>query len=225
MGLRTAKAFGATIDIVGLDTDDPLGAPPVATVAFDDRGRPADPRDIVGFEAMLVVAMMRACRNSPEVFEPFVELVGQVCEVMLSLDEAAAAGLCLRDHLHPTVAAQAAGPDSTAAILTAGVPRVEGSTTPGKRVRVRADLKVPKRGGTPFVVLHSRNSYVTVFAIIATLEYVAREFPYDTVTRPVASAVSRVLAAAGAMAPGAVPDFDQGTLLFAYADGLAADEH
>lgn len=73
-------------------------------------------------------------------------------------------------------------------------------------------------------MLHSRNAYVTAFALIATFEYVARAFPYDSVTRPVASAVLRVFEMTKAMTGGTIPDFNQGTLLFAYIDGLAAGD-
>jgi hypothetical protein len=87
----------------------------------------------VGFEAMLVVAMMRACRTCPEVFQPFVDLVGEAAQVILGLDEATAPTLCLRDHLYAMPAARPAGLDSIAVTLAAGIPGSEGPRLPERR--------------------------------------------------------------------------------------------
>jgi hypothetical protein len=136
-----------------------------ASVTLDSFGRGEDPTDIVAFVPMVVAAVMRACRNAPEVAAPFVGLCSEIAELLLAVGPEECRVLSLRDRLgRAEVGVFQADPDS---ILRAGIPKVTGDPGPRPHRKLRADLKVQKRSGVPFVQIHSANAYIAAMGTAA----------------------------------------------------------
>ena len=218
MGVLTTTAFSADVTLGSIDAGQVMAA-----VKLDSHGRPDDPRDIVGFLAMLIVAVMRGCRNAPDLAEPYVDLCRDTAELVLRLDAERARTLHLHELINPDEIARS---DSDArAMLAAGVPTVTGDPGPRPHRRLRAELKIPRRGGTPFVSIRSANAYIAAFGTCAIFEQIAHTQDYAMATRPAAEAVIEVLDRAEQMDASPVPDRDQATLLYMVADNLALGEN
>jgi hypothetical protein len=115
MGFLTRKIYG--VEVVLGDVEP--GAVR-ATVATDTHGREPHPRDAVAFAVLLVVAVLRGCRNAPEVAEPYIELCRAAGEVLYESDPEECKTMRLSEHLDEYDAEGSSAGD----VLVAGIPKV-----------------------------------------------------------------------------------------------------
>jgi hypothetical protein len=220
VGFLTDKLFTAEVLLSAGETRETTRA----TVTLNgSRGRSAsDPREIVGFVPMLVVAVMRALRKDPPLAAPYVAMCDETAKLLIDLGPAKARRLRLRDYANPDFAAERPG-DQGAQLLAAGVPYLGPDPGRGPHRDMRADVKVP-RSGAPFVELRGAGGFVAAIGTIAILEHVARTEDYESATVPMAGAVIRMLAWAEELNASPVPDAKQAVLLCQIADRLALEK-
>ena len=220
MGFLTDKLFTAEVLLSAGETRETTRA----TVSLNGSRGPitSDPREIVGFVPMLVVAVMRGLRKDPPLAAPYVAICEETARFLIDLGPAKARELRLRDYANPDFAAERPG-DRGAQMLAASVPYLSPDPGSGPHRDLRADLKVP-RSGVPFVELRGAGGFVAAISTIAILEHVARTEDYASVTVPMAGAIVRVLAWAEELNASPVPDRNQAVLLCQIADRLALED-
>jgi hypothetical protein len=215
MGLLTQKMMVAKVVLGDFEPGTVQAA-----VSVNARGR-NDPRDLVAFVPMVMVAVMRACRNEPQVAAPFVGLCEAAADALLDVGPDASGAMRLRDAL----AAPSASLPGAQEILEMGIPTVSANAGSRPHRSFKAELRLGRREAPPFVKIFSANGYIAAMGTLALFEHVAQTEDYTLTTRPMAAAAVRLLELAEETGMSPIPDFDEATLLFALADRLASEKN
>src|SRR6476646_6770747 len=131
---------------------------------------------------MVIVAVMRACRNERQLAQPFVNLCEAAADALLNAGEDAPRKLRLRDALTaPSVPLPGAEE-----ILDMGIPIVAASAGSRPHRSFTAELRLGRADAPPYVKIFSANGYIAAMGTLALFEHVARTEDYTLTTRPMA---------------------------------------
>jgi hypothetical protein len=215
MGLLTNKLMVAKVVLGDFEPDAVQ-----ATVSVGRRG-PQDPRDLVAFLPMVMVAVMRGCHYQPQVAPPFARLCEAAADALLEAGPNGSRTIRLREALDATLASLPEAHE----ILDMGIPTVAADPGPRPHRSFKAELRLGKgAAASPFVKITSANAYIAAMGTLALFEHVARTEDYTLTTRPMAAGAVRLLELAEEAGMSPIPGFDDASFLYALADRLAIEE-